>query len=380
MKKILKIKVQCICLALLLLNYPVQCWTAESCTPCGPIAYNSKQSSWDFGGWIEAGIMLNQYGQKDAYNNGVFDPNSGNTIHLDNVRHASFQMNQFWFYGEKERDRRRFDIGGRIEFNYGVDAFQAVGLDEGWKSGDYYVSLPQMYLEVGRGDFSVSAGKFFTARGMNSSYGTERFFHSTSYEYQVCADYCAIFATWDATEKISIFSGWTNGEERFFTDFKHNALLCGINWKISPRLHFDYIATVGKNDNESKYLACSLLVHLFLDRWEYSFLWLLRNEDSLEIPGRAGRDGHYGINQELYYTVNDRWRLGVGVEWFRHNDHPANEHWDVFAIQLGTNWKPKPRLTLRSEIRYDKFDGFRPFKNGTKDGQFIYGLSGVVTF
>ena len=44
-----------------------------------------------------------------------------------------------------------------------------------------------------------------------------------------------------------------------------------------------------------------------------------------------------GINQELYYTLNDRWRLGIGVEWFKYDDQPASEHWDVYAIQLGAN-------------------------------------------
>ena len=93
-----------------------------------------------------------------------------------NVRYYSFQMNQLWFYSEKQRDRIRFDIGGRMDFNYGIDSFWATGLDEGWGQGDYCVSLPQMYTEVGKGDFSLRVGKIFTEMGLDSSYATERFF------------------------------------------------------------------------------------------------------------------------------------------------------------------------------------------------------------
>jgi hypothetical protein len=293
-------------------------------------------------------------------------------------------MNQLWLQVEQQRNRSRFDVGGLIDFNYGVDPFQAVGLDEGWGYGDYFVSLPQMYVEVGYGDFSISAGKFFTAMGLDSSYGTERFFHSTSYEYQTCADYCAVFATWDVNDNFSVFSGWTNGEERFFTDFNHNAFLAGVGWTVTPRFHVDYIVSVGRNNGESKYLTSSLLANFKLGkRWDYTLLWLLRNVDSLEIPGSDGRDGRYGINHELFYTINDRWGLGFGAEWFKHYancEEPEPEHYDVYMCRFGVNWKPKSYFTLRSEVRYDKFDGIMPFKNETKAGQFIYGLSGVLTF
>lgn len=378
------IKWVCLILPLFFLQVPVPCWAAEFHDTCEPAPHETEPSAWNFSGWIETGIMLNQYGQKDTHTNGVFNPESGNTIHLENVRHSSFQVNQLWLQLEKQRDRSRFDIGGLVDFNYGTHAFQAVGLDEGWGHGDYYVSLPQIYVEMGYGDFSISAGKFFTAMGLNSSYATKRFFYSTSYEFQTCTDYCAVFGTWDVNDSFSFFTGWTNGEERFFTDLKHNAFLGGLYWKVTPRFQIDYIISAGKNNGESKYLASSLLTSLKLgERWDYSILLLLRRVESLETPGSAGHNGRFGINQELYYTINDQWSLGLGVEWFKHYDNPADESYNIFACRFGVNWKANSRLTLRSEIRYDKFDGIQPFNlsnSSGKAGQFLFGLSAVMTF
>jgi len=119
-------------------------------------------------------------------------------------------------------------------------------------------------------------------------------------------------------------------------------------------------------------------------RWDYAIAWLLRNEQSMTVPGNHW--GRYGINQQLFYTINDRWSLGLGVEWLKHYDNITPENYDVCSLRFEANWKPNAWFTLKPEIRYDKCDGIRPFNitksGGTapKDGQFLYGLSGVVAF
>ena len=395
MKKKSKIYWQCICFALLVFTTQASSWASVFCDPCAPLGCETGRSAWDFGGWIDAGIMANQYGQKDAYVTGSNPDNNdlvpGNTGHLKNVKHSSFQMNQLWFYGEKQRNRRILDIGARVEFTYGVDGrhFQAFGLDRSnttgkrWGTGDYYASLPQMYAEAGYGNFSVKAGKFFTVMGLDSSCAPNRFFYSTSYENQTYIDFGGVSATWEVNPNFTIFGGWVNGEERFFTDSHHNAFLGGVNWKLFPNLRIDYSTLIGKDEgeNEREYFVNSLVVRVNLSkRWDYAFAWLLRNEKY--EAGECG--GRYGINQELFYTVNNRWQLGFGAEWIR------NYNWDygyvqdltygVYSFRLGANWKPTSHFTLRPEIRYDKFDGAAPFKGETKSGQFLYGFSGVLTF
>ena len=335
---------------------------------------------------------MNQYEQKDAYTNGVLRPDSGNTGHLKNVKHSSFQMNQLWFYGEKQRNRHEFDIGGRVEFTYGVDGrhFQAFGLDRSnatgkrWGTGDYYASLPQMYVEAGYGNFGVKAGKFFTVMGLDSSCAPNRFFYSTSFENLTYIDFGGVLATWDAAKDFTIFGGWVNGEERFFTDGNHNAFLGGVNWKVSPRLRLDYSVLIGEDDSEREYFVNSLVARVKLsNRWDYAVAWLLRNEKY-----QAGQHGgRYGVNQELFYTVNAQWTLGFGAEWLGNYNwdyaYAPTMNYDVYSFRVGANWKPNDRFTLRPELRYDKCDGLQPFnavKGDPKDGQFLYGFSGIMTF
>jgi outer membrane protein assembly factor BamA len=95
--------------------------------------------------------------------------------------------------------------------------------------------------------------------------------------------------------------------------------------------------------------------------------------------------GRYGINQELFYAVNNHWTFGLGAEWlkdYRYADQ--TECFDVYSFRIGTNRKPTSHFTLRPEIRYDKYDsGYRPFnavKGDPKASQFLYGFSGVLTF
>ena len=405
MKKILTISLQWTCFAVLVLAFQTQCRADYFCNPCEPVGCETGSLAWNFGGWIEAGIMANHHGQKDAYDPGSDSNNNdlvpGNTGNLKNVKHASFQMNQLWFYGEKQRSRSGFDIGGRMEFTYGVDGrhFQAYGLDRSnstgkrWGEGDYYASLPQMYAEIGYKNFSVKAGKFFTVMGLDSSCAPNRFFYSTSYENQTYIDFGGVLANWDVSKDFTVFGGWVNGEERFFTDGDHNAFLGGVNWKIGPRLRLDYSVLIGKDEgkhvavtNSREYFVNSLVARFKLSkRWDYAVAWLLRNENGLETAGVHW--GRYGVNQELFYTVNDRWSLGFGAEWLKdYRYNVPTEIYDVYSFRVGANWKPTSRFTLRPELRYDKYEGYAPFNmtksNGAnaKEGQFLYGFSGVVKF
>ena len=96
MKKKSKIYGQCVCVALLVFTTQASSWASVFCDPCAPLGCETGRSAWDFGGWIDAGIMANQYGQKDAYVTGS-NPNNndlvpGNTGHLKNLKHSSFQI------------------------------------------------------------------------------------------------------------------------------------------------------------------------------------------------------------------------------------------------------------------------------------------------
>jgi hypothetical protein len=78
----------------------------------------------------------------------------------------------------------------------------------------------------------------------------------------------------------------------------------------------------------------------------------------------------YGINQYLFYTINDCWKAGARFEWFRDDDgarvgavRPGNPlaaggfAGNFYDIALGLNWSPHANIMVRPEVRWDWYDG-----------------------
>ena len=93
-------------------------------------------------------------------------------------------------------------------------------------------------------------------------------------------------------------------------------------------------------------------------RWQY----VLQHDYATE-PG-AGADGTtacwYGIDQYLFYTINERWKAGVRYEWF-HDPRTAHEcrrrtahqtDGDYYELSTGLNWRPNEQ-DVRPELRWD---------------------------
>jgi hypothetical protein len=120
-------------------------------------------------------------------------------------------------------------------------------------------------------------------------------------------------------------------------------------------------------------------------------------------PVNGGNDSEwYGVNQYLFYTVNDCWKLGARMEWFRDDDGtrlsahhirevafggaplltPAQAAGNYYNITLGANWTPRSNLTVRPEVRWDWSDGTvgQPYDSGTKDSQFTAAFDAIVVF
>jgi len=276
---------------------------------------------------------------------------------------------------------------------YGVDGqhFQAAGLDyepgtgKRWGEGDYYASLPQFYAEAGYKNLSVKIGKFFTPMGLDSSTSPNRFFYTTSYENQSYIDFGGVLAAWEANKKLSLFGGWVNGEGNFFDGSDMSAFLGGVSYKIGQRVKLDYSVLIGKDEDVRKYFVSSLVARINLSqRWDYAVAWLFRNEESDTVPNEHW--GRYGVNQELFYKLNSRWKLGARAEWMKDYSNNRGYDYDVYAFTFGANWSPVEFLTIRPEIRYDNYNGDKPFNStkskgfDLKDDQFMYGFSSYVRF
>jgi hypothetical protein len=126
-------------------------------------------------------------------------------------------------------------------------------------------------------------------------------------------------------------------------------------------------------------------------RLEYVFHQWLGSQAAAE-PG-GGTAFWYGIDQYLYYRLNERWRLGTRVEWFRDEDgtrvgltEPSNPNkaplpGSFGSWTVGTNWTPRRNVVVRPEIRWDTYKGpAKPFDDGTKTYQLLLGVDAIVQF
>ncbi len=388
----------------------------ELCDPCDAVC-SKKASLWEVGGWIDAGVYGNEYGQDNEYANGIFDTDSGNTEMLQNTRMSGFSANQMWVYAGKKLSKRGWDIGGRVDMAYGTDMLylQSANLeydyinatgDDRWGTGDYYLALPQAYGEIGYNNVSVKFGKFLSTFGYESIMSPDRFFYSMCYAYAYRpATQTGVLATWDVNKNLSVFGGWTNGQNQTFENEEDNAFLGGFNWKAGKRVNVGYSIMAGTNENpwltnsgaSEDYLYQSFFVDVKLTkRLNYVFEWTLNNETVTASFGKAHL-GAYGINNELFYKLNKHWTFGARFEWMHVYDSAHDTtgasltSWqdDMIAVTLGLNWKPNDWFTLRPEVRYDVFDEGMPFNvmksvrlgnYDPKDSQFSGGISAVVHF
>jgi hypothetical protein len=127
--------------------------------------------------------------------------------------------------------------------------------------------------------------------------------------------------------------------------------------------------------------------------FEYVFHhWLGLQDDGTTTGGTAM---WYGIDQYLYYRLNEKLRLGSRIEWFRDQDGtriglslPSNPNTppfvgSVYSLTFGLNYFPHPNILLRPEIRADWFDGAqarKPYEDGQAAHQLMLGFDAIFRF
>ena len=406
--------------AISILSMEVKANTFSVCNPCDPVfrkgSSQCRGSQWEFGGWIETGVYVNQYGQRNAYTDGEFDEWSGNTWLVDNVRQSDLQVNQLWLYlGRTLNTRRGFDIGGRVDLNFGTSSnflqsdglefrSRSSGMQGGWGKGDYRLAFAQLYGEVGYRNVSAKFGKFMGYCVMAPTH----FFYSHGYlcDNLLVGTYTGVVFTWNANEKLSLSGGWVNGQDidghdLSFGNSNSNAFLFVVEYAFSEKFSMEYTGLVGREKhprgvptNLYEYFGQSLSFNIKPNnRWEYMFGWAFRNDNDVE-----DRWGAYGIVNELIYHFNKRCAIGTRIEWKHMYSSDlggiigANGA-DLFGITVGLNWRPNDRLVIRPEVRYDRvFSGgflddsgnsaglFNRTRGNGRNDQFSGGASIVVKF
>jgi hypothetical protein len=358
-------------------------WRLFPESPCG--------CGWSLTGWVAGGAAPNADNPVSRYN--------GPVTFADR---EEVQLNQLYAVLERPIDTSCscWDIGGRIDVLFGTDYIftQAVGLEthiDGspkWNNRRFYgLALPQAYAEIGYDEISVKLGHFYTPIGYESVMAPSNFFYTHPYAHQYGEPFThtGLLASMPYNERTTIWGGFHNGWDIFDRFSERIGVLGGFTWTSYDELltlslgvtSGDEFNGSGVYTNRTMYSVVATLQ--LTERLEY----VLQHDNGWQKDFFADEEDAewYGVNQYLFYTINDCWKLGGRFEWFRDDDgvrvtgvradNPITGDsfvGDFYQATLGLNWIPTNNLRVRPEVRWDWFDGAGlPYNDGTEDDQFI---------
>jgi len=337
------------------------------------------------GGWLQLG-----YHSKSGANR--FNDNA------DGVR-----LHQAWLYAEKVADGSNgLDIGGRIDYVYGIDApdTQAFGpaddsWDQDWDNGGFYGhALPQLYAEAAYGDLSVKAGHFYTIIGYEVVTAPDNFFYSHAYTMYNNEPFThtGFLASYAASDALTLFGGYTFGWDSGFEDNGDN-FLGGFSVGLTDDVTFTYATTIGRLGTnadpgtapglvEQGYMHSMVLDAALSDNLQWVFQYdQINTEES--TTGTGIRDGFALVNY-LIYNINDCTSVGSRFEYFHRNVDPAlggDTNIDVYDLTFGVNHRLHSNLIVRPEVRWDwdKNGDFGVNENNASS-QATFGMDAILTF
>lgn len=360
----------------------------------------------NFHGWLNVGIMGNADDPASRFN-GPY-----NAVDLAN----EFTANQLYFVAEKGLPQCDWGIGGRIDTMFGTDYFlaESIGLEKRpngtphWNTGDYGVALPQAYVSIGREDFNVQLGHFYSVVGYEGVMAPSNFFYSKAYSYQFAGPFThwGGQVNWSPSDAWDFQVGLHNGWDALDTENDRLGAIAKATYHFCrPGTWTSFAITTGDEPNDPGNVGAvtadttnrtrySWIVNIPLGcDFEYVFHhWLGHQENGAPGPNKAE---WYGIDQYLYYTINDCWKAGARFEWFRDDDgtrvglNRANNPnkapfvGNFYSATFGLNWTPTCNLTVRPEVRVDWFDNETarlPYDDGTDDSQFTAGIDAILLF
>ncbi len=348
--------------------------------PCSPI---------DFGGWTQFGY----HSENTRFSAADNDALSFN----DHPDRLNLHQQWFWFEKVAEAPCCGVDWGFRADIMYGTDAAktQAFGNDpgnfdfqNGWdRNGGYGWAMPQLYGEVAWGDWSVIAGHFYTLIGYEVVTAPDNFFYShalTMFNSEPFT-HTGVLATYGGLDNVEVYAGWTLGWDTGFEQSNAgSSWLGGFSTNLTDDIAFTYISTLGNfgarsaGTTDGQGYSHSLVFDVALsDNVNYVF-----QSDLVAIDDQNGSvtaNDQVGINQYLFYTLNDCWAVGSRLEWWKSDGFSYNE------VTFGLNYKANANLTIRPEVRYD----WTPSDAGAVNGGFAdadaynettFGIDAILTY
>jgi len=368
-------------------------WSMCNCCPGDPWLLQSYlqpccDKSITYAGWMQMGYHTDNTGLSRA---------RGDLLDTNDVP-DDVNLQQLWFYTEKatEADACSADWGYRFDMLYGTDAQKTQafgntgagtaggpeGWDNGWDHGVYGWAMPQAYLEVAFGDWKVKGGHFYTPLGYEVFPATGNFFysHALTFFNSEPFTHTGMLGTYSGLEGYTIYTGWTLGWDTGFDQFENgNNFVGGFTRTFSEDLSFTYLCTVGdlgfRSGDEFGYSHSMVGIATLSEKTQYVI-----QSDLVAADGLFGDDDtdnfDVGVNQYLFYTINDCYKLGGRFEWWKTDQ--LGESTSFFEITGGINYRPHANVVIRPEIRYD-FVADEDVVDEDYDRD-IFGVDAIFTF
>ncbi len=356
-------------------------------------------------GWVAAGFVGNT-SDPDSKFNGPYNA-------VDRANEP--MMNQLYLIAERALPEAGWGLGVRADMLYGEDFFlaQSAGVelyDDGrqrWNPEYYGLAFPQSYVNLGNQNLSFQLGHFYSLVGYEGVMAPDNFFYSKSYSYQFAGPFqhWGGQMNWNVNQAWSVQLGLVNGwnaldrvsdHANFIGKIKYESQDTGAwtSFAIITGQEFNNVAGLNIPNEFSNRTRYSWLVGLPLTcRMDYVFHQWLGSQADGAVNGDTAY--WYGVDQYLYYALNDCWKAGMRFEWFRDEDgtrvglnRPSNPNnppfvGNFYSVSAGVNWKPTRNFTLRPEIRCDWYDGDAqrlPYDDGTDSNQLLLGLDAILLY
>ena len=248
--------------------------------------------------------------------------------------------------------------------------------------------MPQAYLQLAYGDWDVKIGHFFTLVGYEVIPAPQNFFYSHSYTMFNSEPFThtGVLAAYNGFEDIVFHMGWVLGLDTGFDQaFGGSAAHAGFITDLTDDVKLSYMMTggdFGRRSAGTDGYSHSIVFDVSLsEKMNYVFQSdYYQSNGSFDDPNAALDEK--GINQYLFYTLNDCWALGLRAEWWKSNAFtPGNQSY--YEITYGVNYKAHANVIVRPEIRHNWTPGEVAYANnngGVDFDQTVFGIDCILTY
>jgi hypothetical protein len=355
-------------------------------------------------GWVQQGFAANFDKPRDGINFGAnFD-----------WRSNDYRLDQVYVVCESPLEHEgKPNVGYRADFLVGHDApfFVANGLFSNFTGFDTTsgvgvggpasfrdvnrigIDLPQFYLDVHipgiLAGIDIRVGKFFTLMGREVYPAADTDFYSRTYEnvYGTPFTHTGVLATVHAAPTLDVVAGVVQGWDVFRDNNSAPSFHGAFVWNSQDKRYnwtTTWITGPEQPDNNHDYrtlVSSYLTAKLGSDnRWLLSTGGHYGVEANAAVdPATGGRKNAdwYAYSAHLFYTVNERLRLGMRAERFRDDEGTRTGQLkrpgfaaSFYDLTLGVTYKPHSSFQIRPEVRWDWTPDDRPYNDQTEKSQF----------